>query len=345
MKILKNLLKFLGILLLVLGITYFLGPKSNQYPSFDGKINAVDIPLGQLEPYIAEQEAKVDNIKPNNQSRLIWADSIKKTDYALVYLHGFSASPMEGDPIHQEFASRYGCNLYIPRLAGHGIDSKESFADLSPKDLIESAKEAIAIGRLIGDKVILMSCSTGSTLSIYLAGENPELVDALMMYSPNIDLAAPESKLLTKQWGLQIARQMIGEYRHLDMLKGTDKEQYTTTSYRVEALVCLRDLLDKTMTVEQFGKIKQPFLLGYYYKSETEHDQIISMDAIKLFDRSVATSSSQKMVVPFANVANHVIPSSLYTKDQSEVRKANIEFAENILRLVPTSKKEKLTIQ
>ena len=168
MKFLKKALKFLALLLLVLTIIYFLGPKANQYPEFDGKINAIDIPLGQLDQYIAEQESKVANKKPNNHSRLIWADSIKKTEYAVVYLHGFSASPMEGDPIHQEFASRYGYNLYIPRLAGHGIDSKESFVDLTPKALIESAKEAIAIGRLIGEKVILMSCSTGSTLSCLL---------------------------------------------------------------------------------------------------------------------------------------------------------------------------------
>ena len=40
-------------------------------------------------------------IKPDNQARIIWADSSKKekTKIAFLYLHGFSASQAEGDPV------------------------------------------------------------------------------------------------------------------------------------------------------------------------------------------------------------------------------------------------------
>ena len=105
-----------------------------------------------------------------------------------------------------EFAKRYGCNLYLPRLAGHGIDDDDSFSDLRPEDLIASAKEAIAIGQLLGEKLILMSCSTGSTLSIYLSAENPEIVDAQFMFAPNIALHDPSAKLMTGPWGAAACR-------------------------------------------------------------------------------------------------------------------------------------------
>ncbi len=65
---------------------------------------------------------------------------------------------------------------------GTGFKNKEAFLDVTPKDWIDAAKEALAIGHLLGDKVGLMSCSTGSTLSVYLAAENPEAVDGLIMY-------------------------------------------------------------------------------------------------------------------------------------------------------------------
>ena len=68
-----------------------------------------------------------DKLKPGNEARIIWAnDSAKqKTEYAIVYLHGFSASQAEGDPIHRNIAKEFGCNLYLSRLAEHGIDTTE----------------------------------------------------------------------------------------------------------------------------------------------------------------------------------------------------------------------------
>lgn len=221
----------------------FLGPRPD-YSDFDGKIEPMNIDLVKLDEKIAAKDKGVQHLKPNNESRLIWADSIRKTPYSVVYLHGFSASPMEGFPTHENFAKRYGCNLYIPRLAGHGLDDPESFVHLQPKDLIESAKEAIAIGKLIGEKVILMSCSTGSTLSIYLTAQNTGDVAALIMYSPNIDLKNATSEVLTLPWGLQMACAIAGKYWHTHHQPGSEAAKYTTNIYRTEGLLCLKTLIE-----------------------------------------------------------------------------------------------------
>ena len=108
-------------LLIVLGIvaTYLLGPRPS-YPDIDPEVKALALPVDIVEEYVAQQEAKFDLLKPDNQSRIIWAgDSAQLTEYSIVYLHGFSASPMSGDPVVTNLAKWYGCNLYMPRRAVH----------------------------------------------------------------------------------------------------------------------------------------------------------------------------------------------------------------------------------
>jgi hypothetical protein len=64
---------------------------------------AVPAESAALVNYVSQQEA-AHKIKPDNEARVIWAnDSLKnKTEYALVYLHGFTASQGEGDPVHRD---------------------------------------------------------------------------------------------------------------------------------------------------------------------------------------------------------------------------------------------------
>ena len=332
MKSLKVLFKGALALILLRPIVFFLGPKPH-FPVFDGKMAGVDWPLTALDSMVQAHESVIPNLKPDNQARIIWADSVRRTPWSVVYLHGFSASPMEGDPVHREFAARYGCNLYLARLPQHGIDDPESFKDVAPKDWVDGAKEALAIGRLLGEKVILMSCSTGSTLAVYLAAENPEAVDGLILYSPNIAIADPMASLLTYPWGFQIARAIVGEYRTIPAFKGWEAEKYWTTTYRTEGIVALQALLDATMQPRYFEKIRQPLFIGYYYKNEEKKDDVISIEAAKVFFEQASTPPGLKRMLAFPDVNTHVIPSRLLSKDLPAVREATYRFAEEVLGL------------
>ena len=334
MKRMMSVFLGLGILILTLVVVYFLGP-TTTYPAFDGTIQPIDVSIQDLESYLQTKESHIVHLKPDNESRIIWADSIRRTPYVVVYLHGFSASPMEGHPTHEAFAKRYGCNLYIPLLAGHGIEDDESFRDLTPGDLIESAKEAIAIGKKLGDKVLLMSCSTGSTLSIYLAALNPDDIEALILYSPNIALADPNSALLTKPWGLQIARAILGKYRRIQGIQGTKGGQYWTHTYRTEGIVSLQAMIEQTMMPEIFQKITIPYFLGYYYKNEQECDQVVSVEAMRSFARQTSTPEKQARVISFANAGNHVIISDLYSGEVEKIQEETYAFAEEVLGMKP----------
>jgi len=321
----------LSLVLLITFISILLLSPQLKYPPYNGKLHKLEIPLEKLDSYIASKESQFSKLKPNNEARIEWADSIRKTPYSLVYLHGFSASQMEGDPIHREFAQRYGCNMYLSRLAGHGMNDQESFKDLTPKALVESAKEAIAIGQLLGDKVILMSTSTGCTLSIYLGAKNSDAIAAHIMYSPNIDLHNKLANILAWPWGLQIGRWLEGNYRSFP---ATDEiAQYWTTTYRLEGVVSLRRLLNKTMKIRIFKGITQPLFVGYYYKNEEESDKTVDVEAIRRFFNATSTPSDLKVLETFPHVATHVAPSGLQSKDLDDVRQKTFRFAEEVLKL------------
>ena len=309
-------------MIIVLG--WFLGPRVNFEP-IDPKVEKLNIALGQLDAFLAERESKIKNLKTENEARIVWADSIRKTPYAIVYLHGFSASGMESTPVHLNFAKKYGCNIYLPRLAEHGINDKEVFKNLSSQDLMASAKEALAIGKLIGEKIILMSCSTGSTLSIPLAAENEDIVDALVMFSPNFALADERAEMLLGPWGKQIATKLHGSnYRKLGLPEVCHK--YWTMEYRLEGIFVVQDLIRQSIKSEFFKKIKVPVFIGYYYKSEEAQDRVISIPAIKKYFDLFPTV--KKDAIAFPNVGAHVITSECQSKDFQSVQKALEAFAE-----------------
>ena len=100
-------LKWLGLILLVLIVVYFMGPRPSS-PVYSASLPTVPSDPASLEGYIKEKEAR-HRLKPDNEARIIWAnDSVPGvTEYAVVYLHGFSASQEEGDPIHYVFARKF----------------------------------------------------------------------------------------------------------------------------------------------------------------------------------------------------------------------------------------------
>ncbi len=321
--------------LLLLTALYLAGPKY-QVADFDKTLPHIQISGDSLDHYVKHRESQVRNLKNDNEARIIWAnDSLKnKTPYALVYLHGFSASQGEGDPIHRDFAKRYGCNLYLSRLADHGIRSDHALLGMTPARLVNSAKEAIAIGKQLGNKVILMSTSTGGTLSLYLAEGDPDIA-ALILYSPNIRINNPFVGLLTGHWGLQLGRLIAGGKNLVYPVKTPADSIYWDDSYRVEAVIYLQALIDKTMTKDVFSKVTQPVFLGYYYKDEKHQDPVCRVDAMLDMFNELGTPDSLKVKEAFPDAGEHVIASKYKSNDWEGVQKATYKFAENVLGMKP----------
>ncbi len=310
-------------LIAVVVIVYFLGPQPPK-PNFNYTLPLI-ADSSNMDSYVRtiEQEHK---IKPNNEAKIIWADSTHTvTEYAIVYLHGFSASQMEGAPVHQNIAKQFHCNLYLARLAEHGIDTTEDMLNLTAENYWESAKQAYAIGRKLGKKVILMSTSTGGTLSLQLAAAYPEIA-GLIMYSPNIEINNPAAPLLNNHWGLQIAR-LVKKGNYADIpFTNPSYPKYWNTHYRLEATVALENLLEATMNKETFNKVTQPVLALYYFKDEAHQDNVVKVSATKAMFAAIATPDSLKVLKAMPNTGNHVIASPIVSKDIEGVEKETALF-------------------
>ena len=326
-------LKWLGILLVILIFVYFLGPQPPT-PKYNNQLPAIPSDAAALEKYIATNESK-HKLKPDNEARILWFnDSTKeKTNFAVVYLHGFSASQEEGDPVHQEFAKKFGCNLYLARLAEHGIDTTNPLANYTAEKSWRSAVEAYAIGRQLGQKVILVSTSTGSTLALKLCAEYPEIAANIMM-SPNIAINDPNAWMLNNHWGLQIAEIVEGKYRTTDDTSAISA-QYWNHRYSTRSLVQLEELLESTMKESTFKKVTQPALMLYYFKDKDHQDPVLKVSSMKRMLTQLATPDSLKRQVPIPNADNHVLASPIKSKDTESVKKEIENFAIEILRLHP----------
>ncbi|MBO0322822.1 alpha/beta hydrolase [Muricauda sp. CAU 1633] len=331
MKLILKIGKGLLLVLAVLALVYLLGPQVEK-PSMDTALPQVPSDLVQLEKWINEKEAVFTNIKPDNGAEIIWFDSIpSKTEYSIVYLHGWSASRMEGFPLHETIAKQYGCNLYLPRLAGHGLEEKEAMLDLTADEVLDSAKEAIAVAKQLGNKVIVMATSTGGTLALHLAGGDPD-VAALLLYSPNIEIYDKNAKLLTGHWGLQLAKAVKKSDYH-EFEASAEKQKYWTTKYRVEALTHLQALVDNTMVPETFQKVKQPVFMGYFYRNDSIQDKVVSVPAMLDMYEQLGTSEDQKRKKAFPDVGDHVMTSDITSKDLPAVQLESQKFLEEILNL------------
>ncbi len=321
-------------IILLVGL-YFIGPRPDR-PVYNNALPVVPDESAALEDYVRanEQEHK---LKPDNEARIVWADSLKrKTEYAVVYLHGFSASQKEGDPVHVRFAKEFSCNLYLSRLADHGVDTTEQLLFFTADRIWESAKEALAIGNQIGEKVILMSTSTGGTVALKLAADYPEKVHALINLSPNIAINNPAAFLLNDPWGLQIARIVMGgNYRQTGSTE--EKSLYWNNKYRLESTVQLEELLETTMTTELFQKIKQPSLTLYYYKSEEEQDPEVKVSAMLEMHERLGTPENLKVAKAIPTAGAHVIGGSLVSKDVEAVYTEIEKFAREKLNISKVS--------
>ncbi len=325
-------LRIVLLILAVLIIIYMFGPHPAK-PVYITALPVAPSNAAALENYITLNEAK-HKLKPNNQARIIWFDSTKtKTAYSIVYLHGFSASQEEGRPIHTNIAKEFGCNLYLSRLAEHGLDTTEPMINLTPDKLWESAKQALQIGKQLGNKVILMSTSTGGTLALKLAAEYPNDVYALILMSPNVAIDNSNAYLLNNPWGLQIARAITGSNYVTAKDTRPVYKQYWYAHYPLEAAVELQELIETTMTKQTFEAVKQPTLVLYYYKDEIHRDSVVSVPAIQNMFQELGTPANKKAEVAMPYVGDHVMGSYIKSKDLLDVQQSIEKFMKHDLKM------------
>lgn len=289
------------------------------------------IEIEKLDSYIAAKEAKIIGIRPNNEAEIMWADGYqnKKTAIAFVYLHGFGASHREGEPVLKMLSAKYNANIFLSRLEEHGINRENSFEFLTPENYIASAKQALEIGKILGEKVILVSTSTGGTLSLKLASEDPS-ISGLILYSPFVDLYNPAMSGIIQSDGKEKFKESIGGDIHKQN-RPAEEAKYWSTNYHINGYVSLITMLKQNMIKPTFENITCPVFLGYYYKNEKEQDQVVSVPAMIKMYHSLGTPNLKKTKIAFPESGNHVIACDLRSNDWQGVYEATVTFMDQTI--------------
>jgi pimeloyl-ACP methyl ester carboxylesterase len=330
---LKKIFLFLFAASMILVIVYMLGPKSKTQ---NLTIHYPEVPtrLGELEQYIQNREDTVIGLKPGNEAYIQWADSLnkRKTAYSIVYIHGFGASPMEGDPVHRFLGEHFGANVFVTRLPDHGIRRANGLEYLNAQLLADAVGEAYQIGKSLGDSVIVVGTSMGGALSLLLASQQPDIA-AVVVYSPAIRDRGEKLGMLFKPWSKFLMEKSMTQNGTMDMKRTGEKAEFWSEVQHINAYESLAVLLYSEMNQATFSKIHQPLFLGYYYKNDQEQDFVVSVPKMLEMYSQISTPESLKREKAYPKSGNHVIASSLTSDDWEGVLFSTIDFLENVAKI------------
>lgn len=250
----------------------------------------------QLETQLASSEALVSaaqGITADTEKRIVWAgEPGTRSDYVVVYLHGFSATRQEIAPVPEQLAKALGANLFETRLAGHGLE-RGALADVSAEQWLHDGEEALAVASALGDRHIIMGTSTGATLAVTLA-KHPQFarVTSLIMLSPNFGPAAAGADLATGPFGPQLLRLLVGRERSWEPANEL-QAKYWSTRYPNAALVEMMRLVD--LAQKMITQVEVPQAVLVY----SEEDQVVSVPRFRAAFETLRADS--KAVLPIAD--------------------------------------------
>lgn len=276
-----------------------------------------------LDRWLAAREEIVQGLTPlvpDTAKRIRWAaDGLRvPTDYAVVYIHGFSATRQELAPVPELVATQLGANLFETRLTGHGLQ-ENALHEVKAEDWLADAAEALAIGAAIGEEIIVIATSTGATLALSMAGRNEMAnVAAIVMISPNFALRDSNAELLTRTGGPQFARLALGETRTWVPLNER-QARFWSTSYPTNALI-------EMMRLVQYTRDRLPLsldadLLTLYSPNDGVVDAAATVAALKSIE---ATRNVLVEVHDSADPAQHVLIGDILSPHNTSAAVAEI---------------------
>ena len=284
-----------------------------------------------LDAYLVDREiaaAERFPLIPGTEKRIRWQAAGERSEYALVYLHGFSGSRQGLLPATELIADALGANLFETRLRGHGR-AEQGLVGIRAEDWLEDAAEALAIGARLGDRIILMGTSTGATLAMAMV-DHPSIADveAIVMISPNFRPYDPKSAWVTAPGGPLLLRFLVGQTHSWEPANAL-QERYWTTTYPADSVVEVMRLVDLV-------DARLPLALGQSVLTlYSTHDEVVfpsaTEEALKQID------SPNMRTIDLGEVGdrnNHVLAGDILSPESTEeVVRLVVEFIRDIGRV------------
>ena len=265
----RRLLIGLSATVLLLILVIFSGPRNTFGPDVPTHRALPPVDATQLDAWLSASESAVKDLRPDVEKQVVWqVQPGQKAPWAVVYIHGFTATRQETAPLAEQVAQQLGASVFYTRLTGHGRSHPQAMGDASVQDWLADTVEAVRIGRALGDKVVVIACSTGATLATWLA-THPDIAgaDAYAFVSPNYGPKDKRSELINGPWGQSLAFALEGEMRGAPSSDPREENAWTTR-YPTRALFPMMALVKHVRDSDLSG-FRAPVLMLYSERDET----------------------------------------------------------------------------
>jgi alpha-beta hydrolase superfamily lysophospholipase len=316
--------------LALIAAAYGLGPRNDIGPAMPSSRPAPPPNPDALDHWLQAAEAAYPDIKSGNTKGVVWAGAEgTRTRWSVVYIHGFSASRLETAPLADSVAAQLGANLFYTRLSGHGRADSNAMGQASVQDWMADTLEAAQIGQALGERVLLISCSTGSTLATRLGtSEDAGRLAAHVFVSPNFGLKDKRSEIINAPWGQKMALWLQGP-THSWTPESAQEANAWTASYPTKAIFPMMALI-KSVRDSDLSLFQTPVLLLYSERDET-------VDPVETQAAFTRLGSVRKSIVPVGyskSKGQHVLAGAI--KDAAAVA----PMAETIVQWVKSLPRE-----
>lgn len=220
--------------------------------------------------------------RPGCEDRLV--RYAPRTEYVILYIHGFGACRAEGEEVIDRIHTRLKANTYYLRLPGHGTNI-EDHAAVKYSDYLDAVEDAVRMMPQLGDRLVLVGTSMGGLLAANAAASHPSSTHALILASPFFEFYRQEGNIAAYPGGTLLAQAVVG-----GKMRDVRKKPGDTADTRVDgfenfwydyqyvsALESLARLKREISGDSLYGRITSPALMLYYYRDEENQDKAASV--------------------------------------------------------------------
>ncbi|MCB0210888.1 MAG: alpha/beta fold hydrolase [Anaerolineae bacterium] len=302
---------YFAIALIVLIALFLTGPKV----TVTSEIRPITL-SNNLDEYLIASENRFDDIVPGAGKTIVWADPTRKqkTPVSIIYLHGFSACRQDFMPIGDHVAQALDANLFYTRFTGHGRTG-DALAQATISDWLHDTLEALEIGQKIGDNVVIISNSTGSTLATWLQShlQSSDAVLASIMISPNFALKNRFSRLLVWPWGHVILRLAIGPTRSWEPMNA-QVATYWTNCYPSNAVLPVAGLVKLVKSID-LTAITTPILMFI-----SPNDRVVdTATAVKCYRQFGSDTKKLVVIEDSQDPSHHILAGDIVSPNNNEL--------------------------
>lgn len=246
------------------------------------KVQAPLPALGELDSWLAAREASVPGIKTGVEAGIVWADPQKKakTKISLVYLPGYTATRGEISPVAERIAHEMGANLFFARPTGQGV-GPDGHRTVKASDWVADGLEALEIGQILGERVVVVATSTGGTLAVWLTlGPAARLPAATILISPNLTPKNARSEMLLWPGSGWLLSWMLGDTVSVEP-RNDAQARFWDTTHHSHSLIPMMQLVEGARR-QDFGRWPTPVLVVYDPLDKVVDETV----TVKLFSRA-----------------------------------------------------------